>query len=437
MLTRMIGLTFTLAGCGGGGTAPIAEATAPTSLASSSAYGSGALALYTQASGIQGIAPGRVLINRALLRRLSATADTTAPIQSELAATSLRNISGVSIDADHDVGAAFDYRDTRISLFRASTGAELSIYNTQDITSALTLSFGGAKGVYVSGVILDIANQQMIAATSRGFMIIDYQDPARPTLLREVSSLERDAQNGVEIVEHFALHPTLPVGTRTQRIILTGGNYLNRTGVALALIDAASAEVYRPDNATAALFLLDQYIDSIAIDVQYHIALLSDEGAGLTWVDVAQLQLNRDNHTYHLPATAVMRDANIKHYTQIAITPHTHLVFLGARAPAQRYFIAELTPPSQGLGFTRRTPELTMPDITLANGKLVPWFGALEPHGVAAMSVGTQSRGLWMNDKNTVVAIFDLDSIFRDAPNQANYNPLSSTPPALNYNVLP
>ena len=428
----------TLVGCGGGGEHPTPVSSPTSPVISSSAMHSGAMSAYLQEGVVVGIAPGRTVVNRALLRIVHDTADDPSALQSRLHPLSLRNISGTSIDPTHGVGAAFDYRDTRLSLFRISDGVELNIYLTQDIFGAPTLTFGGAKGVYTSGIILDAASQRLIAATSRGFLFIDYHDPQRPTLTHSIASLEVDPANGVEIIEHFALHPTLRVGDTRQPFLFSGGNYQNRTGDALVIIDINAGEVFRPDAATKALFIVDQYIDSIALDTVYNVALLSDEGSGLTFVDLNQLQINATDHTFHLPVSAVTRDTTVTNFTQVAISPQNHLVLFGAgMTPAHTYFIAELSSPATTMGFARRSPVLTMPDIVLANGKHVPWSGAQDPHAVVAVATDSTVFGYWMNDRNNAIATFDINAILKNSTSQVGYDPATASPPATYVRALP
>jgi hypothetical protein len=199
-------------------------------------------------------------------------------------------INGTSVDPANDLGMAFNYHLSKISIFKLSTASEVSTYDSL-VTN--TSSFSGSNPI-TNGAVMDSALKSIILATADGFKIVDYSNPTAPVLIKSIPSLRADSVAGVEVMENFGYDNLLTSGP----LILTGGK---KSGPhALVLVNPVSGQVYRPDTATEALFTVSDYIDAVAVDTTYHVAVLADESAGTTFVDLNKLILSPAIKTHML-----------------------------------------------------------------------------------------------------------------------------------------
>ena len=292
------------------------------------------------------------------------------------------------------------------------------------------------------------ANKTALLATASGFIVVDYSNPSAPAKVRTIPSLQADATNGVEIMENFAFDPKLSIGGINHPMIITGGNF-SGTEPFLVLVDPDSGKGYKPDTATAALFSGAQsYIDSAAVDTNYHIAVLAEEFSGAHfWVDLNQLTFNEAALTYALPTAAVARIDNPAaiEYTNLAIESTNHLVFMGQGFGGTSMVIGLLKSPSAGLGFLKETGVVPMPTANDNNGNSVSWAGGLDPHGAGAYitpadhpTQPNRSLALWASKAGTHIAIIDLQGVLDGVTTGgAGYNPVTTSPKDIAYFAIP
>jgi hypothetical protein len=429
-------------GGGGGGSAPTPT---PTPAVGSSATGSGSTAVFTSDGVTSALTPGAGGGSAVKLLTLPNTGSavgalTVDQVSATPITTSLTSVSGTSVDPAQDLGMAFDYHDSKVSFFKLSTKTEIGTYDT---LTAQFLSFSGVGGVKIAGAVMNPTNKTVILATADGFEIVDYTDPAAPVMVREVPSLAVDATNGVEIMENFAFDPALPVGGTNYAMIITGGNY-GYSDPIMTLVDSSTGKVYRPDTTTAEFFAPPSwYIDSAAVDTNYHVAILADEGTGTTFVDLNQLTLDSTAGTYALPAAAVKRITTYVEMDNLAIESTNHLVMMGAGYGGSSLVAGLLQNPTTGLGFSKEVA-VTMPSGTDNTGATVYWSGSYDPHGAGAYITPSdhptepnRSLGLWMSGDGDHIAIIDLLGVLDGTLAGGGYDPTTTTPKDIAYFAIP
>jgi hypothetical protein len=386
---------------------------------------------------------------------LAVGAITVNQVQTRLIKTSLNQISGTSVDPEHDVGIAFGSNSGRVSFFALSTATEVGTYDTLTTSTVNTLSFFSAADVKVAGAIMNPANQTVVLSTADGLEIVDYADPAAPVLVRSIPSLAVDPINGVEIMANFGFDPAVPIAGTDRALIITGGNQSGSNPV-MTLVDADTGTVYRPDAATSSLIIVDPgppapndayFIDAAAVDTEYHVAVLADRGAGTTFVDLNQLTLDETAGTYTLPSAAVHRITTYFGRSYLAIESTNHLVMMGGRCDAVGVVVGQLSDPASALGFSREAFLRELPAAfdnlgTMVNG----WFGACEePHAIGAYLTPPEhpvystptSLGLWLNDALDHVAVIDIQGVLDGLLSGASYVPTLTTPPDIAYFDIP
>jgi hypothetical protein len=443
----LLAILFSLAvaACGGGGGGSAAPATTTTTVVGSSASGSGSTAVFTKNGATYALAPSAAGAGAVKLLSLPNTgpavgAVTVSQVSATPITTSLTVVNGTSVDPAHDVGMAFNYHDKKISLFKLSTKTEVGTFDT---LTANTLSYSGAGSIMIAGAVMNPANQTMIIATADGFEVVNYTNPAAATKLREIPSLAVDPTNGVEIMENFAFDPALPNGGSTHPIIITGGDEGGSTPV-MVLIDSDTGKVYKPDAATAALFVApSQYIDSAAVDTVYHVAILADESNGTTFVNLNQLTLNATAGTYTLPTAAVKLNTMVYYKKDnLGIESTNHLVMMGGGCGGIDLVAAQLNAPPL-LGFSKEVV-VTMPAGVDDKGASVSWYGWCDPHGAGAYLTPSDhptspstSLALWLNSSADHIAVIDLKGVLDGTLAGGAYNPTATTPKDIAYFAIP
>jgi hypothetical protein len=433
-----------LAACGGGGSDTPAAVT-PAPVATSASSTSGAIGAFTKDGATYSLTPGSTGSAGAGTANLLTFpntgnligAITVAQLQKTPIQTSLKTaygtpapISGTAVDPGNDVGMAFNYNISKISLFRLSTATEISTY---DAKTTGGLSYSGASNVAISGAVMDATKKLIILATADGFQMVDYSNVNAPTLVKTIPSLAKSATAGVEIMENFAYDSMLASGPT----IITGGS--ENGGPVMVLANPVTGAVYKPDAATALLFKISDYIDSAAVDTTYHVAILADESTGTTFVDLNQLTLNAAAGTYSLPAKAVSRIITYYKMDNLGIESTNHLVMMGEGYGGSTIVVAELANPAVKLGFAKEV-KFSMPSgkDDQAVPATVYWSGGGDPHAAGAYldSKGT-SRGLWMSNDGTHIANIDLRKVLDGALASSSYNPLTTAPQDIVYFKIP
>ncbi|MBI3811087.1 MAG: hypothetical protein HY283_02615 [Nitrospirae bacterium] len=437
---------FLLGGCGGGGGGGGGAAPVPVPPATlgSSATGSGSAAVFTNNGVTSALTPasgGGPAVKLLTLPNTGSAvgALTVTQVSATPITTSLTTISGTSVDPAQDLGMAFDFNETKISFFKLSTQKEVGTYDTKTINTG---SYSGASP-FINGAVMNPANKTVIVATADGFQIVDYTNPASAANVRTIPSLAVNATTGVEIMENFAFDPALPVGGTNYAMIITGGG--QGGGPQMVLVDAGTGTVYRPDAATALLFVAPtQYIDSAAIDTNYHVAILADEGTGTTFVDLNKLTLNASANTYTLsPAAAVNRITTYTKKDNFGMESTNHLVMMGGGCGGVDLVAAQLKDPSTGLGFAKEVV-VTMPSGTDNTGATVTWNGWCDPHGSGAYITPSdhptepnRSLGLWLNSSGDHIAIIDLQGVLDGTLAGGGYDPTTTMPKDIAYFAIP
>ncbi|MBI3609604.1 MAG: hypothetical protein HY204_02745 [Nitrospirae bacterium] len=455
----MIGAAaLVLNSCGGGGGGGSTTSTTPTPTVGSSGSGSGAVGVYTNNGATYALTPGSAgasgtanllsLPNTGnLVGAITVTQVTKTPIATSLTYLgSPAAISGTSVDPANDIGMAFNYYIGKISLFKLSTATEITTYDT---STTNTLSFSGAGIVMIAGAVMNPANKTIILATADGFEVVSYASPASPAKVREIPSLPVSATNGVEIMENFAFDSALPNGGTNYAMIITGGGSAYYGGVtgtagpAMVLVDSATGTVYRPDMATAALFVTSSYIDSAAVDTNYHVAILADEGTGTTFVDLNKLTLDSTAGTYSLPSTAVKRITAYSEMDNLGIESTNHLVMMGEGYGGISLVAGLLENPATALGFSKEVV-VNMPTGTDDAGAPVSWSGSRDPHGAGAYITPSdhptepnRSLGLWLSYPPTHIAVIDLQGVLDGTLAGGTYDPTTTSPKDIAYFAIP
>jgi hypothetical protein len=446
LLAILFSLAVAACGGGGGGGGSAAPATTTTTVVGSSASGSGSTAVFTKNGATYALAPSTASAGAVKLLSLPNTgpavgAVTISQVSATPITTSLTTVSGTSVDPAHDVGMAFDYNDKKISLFKLSTKTEVGTFDTQTLN---TLSYSGASP-NIAGAVMNPANQTMIIATADGFEVVDYTNPVAATKVREIPSLAVNAASGVEIMENFAFDPKLPVAGTDHAMIVTGGrhSYITADPV-MTLVDANTGTVYKPDTATAALFVApNQYIDSAAVDTVYHVVILADEGSGTTFVDLNQLTLNATAGTYTLPAAAVKLNTMVYYKKDnLGIESTNHLVMMGGGCGGTSLVAAQLNAPPV-LGFSKEVV-VTMPAGVDDKGASVSWYGWCDPHGAGAYLTPSDhptspstSLALWLNSSADHIAVIDLKGVLDGTLAGGAYDPTTTNPKDIAYFAIP
>ncbi len=445
-----IGLLF-LGGCGGDNSSPsLAPSPTPAPVIGSSAFSSGSTAVFTADGATKALTPGAASGGTVKLLNLPNTgsavaATSVAQISALPITTSLKAVDGTSVDPAQDLGLAFGYAQSQVSFFRLSTRQEIATFET-GVTRGL--SFSGASGVKIAGAIMNPANKTALLATAVGFIVVDYSNPNAPAKLRTIPSLEVDPTKGVEIMENFAFDPSLPIGGTPRAIVITGGNFSGKHPH-LVLVDPNLGKAYKPDTATAALFSsAAPYIDAAAVDTNYHVAVLAEEGSGgHIFVDLSQLTLSETAGTYTLPSAAVNRINNPSYikYTNLAIESTNHLLFMGQGFGGRAMVIGVLKSPTVGLGLLKETGVVPMPTAADNVGSTIPWTGSGDPHGAGAYVTPSdhptqpnRSLALWASLDGTHIAIIDMQGILDGvAIGGPSYNPVTTNPKDIAYFAIP
>ncbi len=450
VIGSLVGALIT--GCGGGGGGSVATpVSTPTATAGSSASSSGSTGVYTKNGASYALTPAPAAAGTAKLLTLPNTGGavgvlTVTSVSATPIATSLTAINGTSVDPAHNVGMAFSYLNSKISIFGlpshpTSPDKEISTYDT---LTTNTLSFSGGSAM-IPGAVMNTANQTLVIATGNGFDVVDYTNPAALKRLREIPSLQSDPVAGVEVMENFAFDAKLPVAGANYAMIITGGrSSYNVANPVMTLVDANTGTVYKPDTATAALFTINQYIDAAAVDTTYHVAVLADEGTGTTFVDLTKLTLNATAKTYTLPAAAVSLIPTYYKYDNLAIESTKHLVMMGAGMGGTSMVVGLLKDPAVGLGFSKEVI-VTMPAGTDDTGAAVTWSGSGDPHGAGAYITDPlhptyttpTALGLWVNYAGDHIAIINLQHVLDGTLAGGTYNPTTTTPKDIAYFKIP
>lgn len=456
----VLGAALLIGGCGGGGGSNDSAAveTAPAQAPiTSSASSSGSTAVFVKEGVSHAVTPGasasaggvvnlvRLPNSGSLVAALTETQVSTTPIT-----VSLQEVSGTAIDASHDIGLAYNYKEGQVSFFSVSTRTETATYDT---ATSHELQFSGGGGKIV-GAVMNPATQTAILATADGFEIVDYRNPSAPVKTREIPSLAINRTDGIEINENFAFHPALTVAGTTVDLILSGGRYDEAglfpndisLGNSLEFADANTGTVYRPDASTGALFVHASYVDAISVDMNYHVAVLAPEySSEKVLVDLNQLQLDAASKTFSLPATAVAvidTGAGTFKFTNIAIESANHLVMMGEGYNGEKLLVAELANPSVKLGFNAITSQpIPMPSSADNTGAAVHWAGSGDPHGAGAYVTATDhptkpstSIGLWASGDGQHIAVIDLRRVLDGQQvSGTSYDPTGGTPADISY----
>jgi hypothetical protein len=427
-------------GDNGGNPAPT-----PTPTVGSSGTASGSVGVYTYDGATYVLTPGATgdkgTVNLLTLPNTgSAVGAISVPqLQKTPIATSLKDslnnpaaISGTSVDPANDVGMAFNYYISQISLFKLSTAKEITTYDT---LTTHTMGFSGASGVKIAGAVMNPVNKTVILATADGFEVVDYTNPASPAKVREIPSLQADATTGVEIMENFAFDPALPIGDATYSMIITGGGQ-NSPDHVMELVDADTGQVYRPDASTVVLLPLQDYIDAAAVDTTYHVVVMAEEEASSTYfIDLKAATLDASSGTYSLPGAAVGHLIRYFKYTNLAIESANHLVMMGQGCGGTDTVIGSIEDPSVALGFGNQVL-VTMPVDTDDAGNTVTWNGWCDPHGAVAY-LSTASMGLWLNASADHVAVINFQNVLNGALSSDLYDPTTTTPKDIAYFAIP
>lgn len=462
--------TGLLVSCGGGGggaaTTTTTTTTTTTATVGSSASSSGSTAVYSNNGATYAVTPTAAASvtagsSQASLVSLPNTgtavgALSVASISATKITTTLKTtsgsaaaVNGTSVDPVNGVGLAYSYTSKSISFFDLTTKLEVKNYDT---LTATTGSWSGGSAL-IPGVVMDSTRKYAIAATGDGFEIIDYATPAAPVKVREIKSVAIAGganKGGVEINENFGYEPAVTLGGTSRSLILTGGKYSSTNGNVLELVDVATGNMYIPDTATKALFTVSSYIDHIAVDTTYHVAVLADEGTGTTFVDLSKLTLGttadaNGYYSYTLPTTAVSRITTFTKYTNLAIESTNHLVFMGKGYGGTTFVIGKLANPATTLGFSSvTTTPVSMPSGTDNNTATVSWSGSGDPHGAGAyltptghLTYTTQtSLALWASNSGTHIAIIDMQGVL-DGQSVTGYNPTATNPKDIAYFAMP
>jgi hypothetical protein len=396
-------------------TAPSASSLTTTT---SSSTASGAVGAYVNGGSTYMLAPAASTSGNVNFVNLTSLVNSgiTTSLKDSSGAAAL--ISGTSLDPANNIGVAFNYYISKISLFSLATAKEIATYDAQTVN---TLSSSGASGVKISGVILDSANQTIILATADGLQMVSYATQTSPTLVKTIASNIANPTTGVEIMENFAFDPNLPAGP----MIITGGGY--SSGPLMVLVNAKTGATYTPDTATSALFVKSQYIDAAAVDSIYHVAILADESTGTTLVDLNQLTLNATTGKYSLPAAAVKRMTTYSKMDNLGLESTNHLLMMGYGFGGSSMVVAKLSNPSVSLGFTQEVT-LSMPTGADNTGASVYWSGGKDPHTAGAyLDASNASMAVWLNGNGTHTAIIDLQKVLSGAlANSTSYAPLTT-----------
>lgn len=351
----------------------------------------------------------------------NARASTTS-IDSETIKLSLRQLSGTTVDRTNMIAVAFGFEESRVSLVDLLHKKEISVYDTKTLLSQMI----GGKQVRVNGVVVDPSHKLMTIGTADGFEIVDYSTASHPVKVREIAS-RRDNQSsahGVDVSEHFAVDRRLALQGKIYDLTITGPSRSKDDDTsAIQLIDNATGALYSPTPSTNALLFYKSCIDSIAIDTNYHIALIAPEfSSEHLLVNLNKLSLDADNLTFSLPADAI---ATVKmpgyRYTNVAIESTNHYVFIAKASGGANYILGKMNPPEQALGITKLGASvISMPLTQVDNGIQYSWEGAYEPHGISTYSVdaaGTaghnKSVALWTSADLRKIALINLS----DDPN--------------------
>lgn len=440
--TQPTGQTCTVSnGSGSVATANISNVTVTCATTSSVASSSGAVGAFTSNGVTFALAPaaaGGATGSASLVRfpntgnmigAVTVTQISKTPIQTSLTKNGFpATVNGTALDPANDLGMAFNYNLSKISIFRLSTASEVSTY---DSLVSRTGSYSGSSPI-TNGAVMDSARKSIILATADGFKIVDYSNPTAPVLKKSIPSLLADPVAGVEVMENFGYDNSLASGP----LILTGGKESGPH--ALVLVNPVSGQVYRPDTATAALFTVSQYIDAVAVDTTYHVAVLADEGTGTIFVDLNKLTLNAANNTYTLPSSAVSRITTYSKMDNMGLESSSHLMMMGQGCGGSSIVVGKLLDPAIGLGFSQQV-RFVMPRGNDSAGISYSFSGGCDPHTSGAYLDGNNvSRGLWVDSTGQHMAVIDLAKVLAGYSNAPNtYNPLTTTPNDIAYFAVP
>ncbi len=362
---------------------------------------------------------------------------TVSAVTARTIVTTLGAVDGVSVDPSSDLGVAFSFHDGKISVIRLSTATEIGTYDTSTVK---TMNFSGASSVKISGIVMDTSTKRLVIATADGFEIVDYSSPLSLTKIREVSSVFVDPANGVGIAENFAYDPNVNIGGTSRAMILTG-EYLGAANY-FELVDASSGKIYKPDAATDTLFN-SPFIDALAVDTAYHVAVFADEGTGTYFVNLAQVVLNEGTSTFSVPATAFAKISTYDEFDNLGIDNVSHLLMMGRGFGGNPVVVAKLKDPGVGLGFEKEV-QLPMPTAADDTGASVSWAGGLDPHTAGAFRTDTShptlpntAMGFWVSRDRSHVAFINLQKVLDGKLANPAYDPSATTPKDIAYFAIP
>jgi IPT/TIG domain len=362
---------------------------------------------------------------------------TVSAVTARTIVTTLGTVDGVSVDPSSDLGVAFSFHDGKISVIKLSTATEIGTYDTSTTNS---MGFSGANSVKISGMVMDTSTKRLVIATADGFEIVDYSDPLSLTKVREISSVFADPVNGVGIAENFAYDPNVNIGG-TSRALILSGEY-DAAAKFFEVVDVNSGKIYKPDSATDALFG-SPTVDAIAVDTNYHVAVLADESSGTYFVNLAQVVLNDGAGTFSVPGTAFAKISTYSKFDNLGIDNVSHLLMMGKGYGGNPVVVAKLKDPNIGLGFEKEV-QLPMPTAVDDLGANVTWRGGLDPHTAGAFrtdanhpTLPNTALGFWVSRDRDHVAFISLQKVLDGKLANPTYDPSISTPKDIAYFAIP
>lgn len=438
---------------------PASNLTITTTVASSSGSSSGSIGVYTKVGSTFTVAPGGAgAAGSAKLISLPNSGPRvgaiTLGITSSLITTSLTTVNGTSVDGLHNVGMAFGYNSSIVSIFSLSTLTEIATYNAGTVG---VMNFSGASNVKISGAIMDAARQWIILSTADGYDIIDYSTPTAPVRVRLIPSTLTAVPPvvGVEMLENFAYDIAIPNGGAPFPALMAGGSTGGSTSIGsnlLQIVDASTGKVYTPDVATKAIFTPQaSYIDAAAVDAVYHVVLLAEEFSNQQHlIDLNKVIFNTATGTYSLPASGYLvlnatgGNSLGNGMTNISIESNGHYVFAGRGFGGTTMSLALLKDPAIGLGFISATTiPFAMPADTDNLGAAVVWLGARDPHGLGSYQTSAihptspnTSLSLWINWTGSHIAVIDMAGVLAGST-VIGYNPSATVPKDISYFAVP
>ena len=371
-------------------------------------------------------------------------------VSSAVINTSLPKVDGTSLDIAHDIGMAFSFTSSTVSIIRLSTLTEIATYNSGTIN---TISFSGTpSGTVITGAVMDPARQWMILSTGDGYDIVDYSTPTAPVRVRIIASTATAVAPvvGAKMMENFGYDSAMPNGGAPFPALTAGG----RGGAPIEIVDASTGKVYVPDAATQALMATQvNYIDSAAVDTIYHVILLAEEFSSQQHlIDLSQVTLNTTNNTYHFPASAYLAlnaaagNSLGRDMDNIVIESNHHLIFAGKGFVSNPISLAQLNNPAGagGLGLASMITNFAMPTALDNLGASVAWFGPRDPHAAGAYitspnhpTIPNTSIALWLNSAGDHLAVIDIQGVLSGVGGGGVYDPTTTVPQDIGYVAIP